>query len=226
MKRFVLVGCLSGLVLTAMSLPAMAATTPDEAQAEVTAAGKTLDTFTTDPDMSWFRDNVKNSKGLVICSKVTKAGFILGGSGGRCVLVVRAGTSLNGPGFYSIGTASVGFQAGISVAEIVMLVETQKGLDTLMSRDFKLGGDASVAAGPVGTGTGTNLKTDFVAYSRAKGLYGGLNLTGSGMKPSEDYNEAYYGKGVSTGDIIVKGSAHNPAAKDTLLSKVAKLYGM
>lgn len=224
MNRFTSVRILLVLALAAASFPALAAT-PEEAQKEVAAAGKTLDAFVADPEMTWFRNHVKDSRGLVICSQVTKAGFVLGGSGGRCVLVAKGDKGWNGPAFYAIGTASIGFQAGVSVAEIVMLVQTQKALDSLMSSDFKLGADASIATGPVGVGTGADVTADFIAYSRSKGLYGGLNVSGSGIKPSEDYNRAYYGKDVSPIDIIAKGAVHNRAAEPVLVSKVAKLYG-
>jgi lipid-binding SYLF domain-containing protein len=225
MNRFTSVRILLVLTLAAASFPALAATTPEEAQKEVAAAGKTLDAFVADPEMTWFRSHAKDSRGLVICSQVTKAGFVLGGSGGRCVLVAKGDKGWNGPAFYAIGTASIGFQAGVSVAEIVMLVQTQKALDSLMSSDFKLGADASIATGPVGVGTGADVTADFIAYSRSKGLYGGLNVSGSGIKPSEDYNRAYYGKDVSPIDIIAKGAVHNRAAEPVLVSKVAKLYG-
>jgi SH3 domain-containing YSC84-like protein 1 len=225
MKRILLVGCVVAFAFAMASLPALAAVTKEEAQEEVVAAGKTLDTFMADPEMSWFRENAKNAKGLFICSKVTKAGFIFGGSGGRCVLVVKGDKGWNGPAHYSIGTASVGFQAGVEVAEIVILVETQKGLDSLMTADFKVGADASVSAGPVGTGKGTTVKTDLVSYSRSKGLFAGVDVSGSRIKPSDDYNDAYYGKDVTPIEIIVKGSVHNPQADPALLAKAAKLYG-
>ena len=212
------------LVLAALSLPVQAATTHADAQKEVVAAGKTLDTFVHDKDMSWFRDHAKDAKGLLICPKVVKAGFIIGGSGGRCVFVAKQGGTWNGPAFYSVGTASAGFQAGVQSSAIIGLVMTQKGLDSLMSSEFKLGGEASAAAGPVGTGKAENLGADIVYYSRAKGLYGGLDVSGAVIKPSEDYNKAYYGKDVSPMDIIVHGAAHIPAATPALLTKVEKLY--
>ena len=224
MKRFYSVSLALAMLFVVVSFSA-GATTPEEAQAEVVAAGKTLDTFVADPDMSWLREHAKEAKGVYICSKVTKAGFVFGGSGGRCVLVVKGDKGWNGPAFYTIGTASVGFQAGVEVAEIVMLVGTQKAIDTLMTPDFKMGGDASFAVGPVGAGAGGTVKADFIAYSRSKGLYGGVNLTGSRVKPSEDYNEAYYKKDVTPIDIIAKGAHHNPAAGEALVSKVAKLFG-
>jgi SH3 domain-containing YSC84-like protein 1 len=223
MKRILLAGTGIALAL-AISLPAVGAT-PDEAQAEVVAAGKTLDAFAADKEMAWFREHAKEAKGVFICSKVTKAGFILGGSGGRCVLAVKGEKSWNGPAFYTIGTASIGFQAGVSVMEILVLVNTQKGLDSLMTSDFKMGAGASVSAGPVGTGAGTTLKTDLSSYTRSKGLFAGVDISGSSVKPSEDYNKAYYGKDVTPIDIIVKGAVHNPQAESALLSKIATLFG-
>ena len=96
--------------------------------------------------MSWFREHAKDAKGLFICPTVVKAGFIFGGSGGRCVFVAKQGGTWNGPAFYTVGTASAGFQAGVQTSAIIGLIMTQKALDSLMSSEFKLGAGASVAA--------------------------------------------------------------------------------
>jgi lipid-binding SYLF domain-containing protein len=223
MRKFLLVGFIAGLTLALTASPAGAGDAEDATKL-VADSGTSLDHFTSDPDMSWFRSNAKSAKGLFICSEVANAGFNIGGSGGRCVLVAKGDKGWNGPAFYTIGTASVGFQAGIQVAEIVMLVKTQKALDSLMSKDFKLGGEASVAAGPVGIGTGATIKADFVAYTRSKGVYGGVNLSGARIKPTEDFNNAYYGKDVTPIGIIARGDVHNPSADD-FMSKVGKLWG-
>ncbi|HEY2798322.1 MAG TPA: lipid-binding SYLF domain-containing protein [Thermoanaerobaculia bacterium] len=214
-----------GLVLILASFAALAATTHADAAKEVAAAGKTLDNFVADPDMTWFREHAKEAKGLMICSKVVKAGFIFGGSGGRCVLVVKGAKGWDGPAFYTTGTASAGFQAGIQESQIIGLLMTQKVIDSLMSSEFKLSGDASVAAGPVGVGTAATPNASIIYYSRSKGLYGGVDLSGAVIKPSEDYNKAYYGKDVSPIDIIVKGTAHTKESWSPLTAKVAKLYG-
>jgi len=224
MKKVLWMGCVVGFVLAVASNAALAATSRAEAQEEIVAAGKTLDTFVGEGDMAWFRAHAKESKGLLLCSKVTKAGFVFGGSGGRCVLVVKD-KGLMGPAFYTVGTASVGFQAGVEVAELLVLVETKKGVDSLMSSSFKVGGDVSASAGPVGAGTGGSVTSDLVVYSRSKGAFAGVDVSGAVIKPSEDYNEAYYGKDVSPIDILVKGGVDNKDAQAPLLSKVAKLYG-
>jgi len=212
------------LVLAAAALPVRADTSHKEAQDEVVAAGKTLDTFVADKDMDWFRGHAKDAKGLLICPKVVKAGFIIGGSGGRCVFVAKQGGTWNGPAFYSVGTASAGFQAGVQSSAIIGLVMTQKAIDSLMSSEFKVGGEMSAAAGPVGVGKAATPSADIIYYSRSKGLYGGVDVSGAVIKPSEDYNKAYYGKAVSPIDIIVHGAAHIPAATPALLTKVEKLY--
>jgi SH3 domain-containing YSC84-like protein 1 len=224
MRKLIWMRLVLGLVLVLPAFAASAATTKAEAEKEVTDSGQSLDTFVADPDMTWFRGHVKEARGLFICHQVVKAGFIFGGSGGRCVLVAKGSPGWNGPAFYSIGTASAGFQAGIQSSELVALVMTQKAIDSLMSNSFKVGGDASVAAGPVGVGTAATPNADIIFYSRSKGLYGGVDATGAVIKPSEDYNEAYYGKAASPIDIVVRGSVHNKQAGPALLSKVEKLY--
>ena len=212
------------LALIFSTSAAFAATTHADAVKELTAASKTLDNFIADPDMNWFREHAKEAKGLLVCSKVVKAGFIFGGSGGRCVFLVKSDKGWHGPAFYATGTASAGFQAGVDVSEIIGLFMTQKAVDSMMSSEFKLAGNASVAAGPVGAGTAATPNADIIYYSRNKGLYGGVDISGAVIKPSDDYNRAYYGKAVSPIDIIVKGTAHTKESSP-FVAKVRKLYG-
>src|SRR5260370_31818204 len=163
--------------------------------------------------MTWFRANVSRAKAVLIAPEIVKAGWIFGGSGGRAVLYAReANGRWAGPAFYNIGAASVGFQAGLSVSQTVTLVMTEKGLNSLLANSVKLGGDASIAAGPVGAGANSDITTDFVAFSRSKGLYGGLNLESSVIGPANDWNNAYYEKNVLPPDILVRANAHNAQA--------------
>jgi lipid-binding SYLF domain-containing protein len=195
-----------------------------DAQKLVVDAGATFDEFWKDRDLEWLRKHKADAKGFLIAPEIVKAGFVFGGSGGRAVLVAKGPKGWEGPAFYSMGTASVGFQAGVSVMTVVAVVMTQKGLDSLMSSSLKFGADASVAAGPVGVGTGVSgIKADFVIYSKAKGLYGGANFEGAVVKPSEDFNKAYYSQDCTPIDIIVKGSVpHNKAADSPLFWRIAK----
>src|SRR6266700_2922218 len=184
----------------------------------VSDATLTLANFLSDPDMTWLQRNLKQAKAVVVAPQIAKAGFILGGSGGRAVVVARDAKSGKwvGPAFYTLATASIGFQAGISVSEVVTLVMTEKGLNTLLADSVKLGGDAAVAAGPVGAGAQSNLSADYVSFSRAKGIYGGLNLDGTVISTSDAWNRAYYGQNVHAPDILVRMSVRNKQAGELL----------
>jgi lipid-binding SYLF domain-containing protein len=212
------------LVLAGVSTTALA---QSEQQTLVDSADRTLSNFLRDPDMTWLQQNIGRAKAVMIAPQVVKAGFIFGGSGGRSVMLARDAKTGKwaGPAFYTLATASVGFQAGVEVSEVVTLVMTEKGLNSLMAPSVKLGGDASVAAGPIGAGAKSDVVADFVSFSRAKGLYGGLNLDGTVIAISNEWNEAYYNKkGVLPPDIVMRMSARNKGA-DKLLADVARAAG-
>jgi lipid-binding SYLF domain-containing protein len=203
-----------------------AAQAQSEQQELVNKADATLSNFLRDPDMSWLQRNLGRARGVLIAPEVVKAGFIFGGSGGRAVLLARdtASGKWRGPVFYTMATASVGFQAGIQASENVTLVMTEKGLNTLLATSVKLGADASVAAGPVGAGASSDITTDFVAFARSKGVYGGLNLDGTVITANDEWNTAYFGKKVLAPDVLVRGTVSNKGA-DKLLSDVTRAGG-
>ena len=194
-----------------------------EQQDLVNAAETTFSNFMRDPDMTWLQRHIGTARAVLIAPQVVKAGFIFGGSGGRGVLFARNEQTgrWEGPAFYNLATASVGFQAGIAVAESVTLVMTEKGLNSLLAHSVKLGGDASVAAGPVGAGANSDVTTDFIAFSRANGLYGGLNLEGAVIGVANNWNEGYYGRGVLPPDILLRASVHNMQA-DRLAAAISR----
>src|SRR5437660_10449885 len=191
-----LMSALRWLLAMLLALSAGGALAQSEQQKLVNAADTTFLNFMRDSQMTWLQQNIGRAKGVLIAPEVAKAGFIFGGSGGRAVLVVRDAKSGKwlGPAFYTVATASVGFQAGISVSEMLTLVMTEKALNALLSTSVKVGPDASVAAGPIGAGAKADIVTDLVTYSRSKGLYGGINLDGTVVALSNDWNETYYQK--------------------------------
>src|SRR6476661_4768448 len=145
----VLVAATVAACATTDSGKSMSSAEPDKLMSD---AQVTLSNFVRDPDQTWIQDNLDRAKAILIAPQIVKAGFIFGGSGGRAVLVAKDGRVWSGPAFYDLATASVGFQAGVEVSELIMVVMTEKGLNSLLSSSFKIGGDASVAAGPVGAG--------------------------------------------------------------------------
>lgn len=200
--RFLALCCV--LVLLTL-LHAAAARAQSEQEELVAAAEATFSNFERNPQMHWFQENIGKAKALLIAPEVIKAGFILGGSGGRAVLFARdpKGVKWYGPVFYTLITGSIGFQAGIEVSEAVTLVMTDRGLSSLLGSSFKMGGEASIAAGPVGIGARSNIRADLVAFSHAKGIYGGLNLDGTAVRVNDGWNRAYYKPGVTPPDILV-----------------------
>jgi len=207
--------------VTAATLFAPSALAQGEQQRLVNAAEVTLGNFMRDPEMTWLHRNLGRARAVLIAPEIVKAGFIFGGSGGRAVLFAKEGGYWRGPAFYTMATASVGFQAGVSVSEMITLVMTEKGMNSMLSANFKLGGDASVAAGPVGVGAKSDVVADMVAFTRAKGVYGGLNLDGTLVNLSDDWNRAFYSKPVQPIDIFVRGTVSNPDA-DKLRGEIAK----
>jgi SH3 domain-containing YSC84-like protein 1 len=108
--------------------------------------------------------------------------------------------------------SAVSYTGIVLLSETVTLVMTEKGMNSLLSHSVKLGGDANIAAGPIGAGANSDVTTDFVAFSRSKGIYGGLNLEGSVIAVANDWNRSYYGADVLPPDILVRANAHNAQA--------------
>jgi lipid-binding SYLF domain-containing protein len=211
-------------VAVAGALASCATTPPSSAEPEklVADARVTLNNFLRDPDQTWIQENLNRAKAVLIAPQIVKAGFIFGGSGGRAVLVARDGRTWAGPAFYDLATASVGFQAGVEVSEAVIVVMTDKGLNSLLSSSFKIGGDASIAAGPVGAGAKSTVTADLISFTRAKGVYGGVNLDGTVVHTNIPYNDAYYGRSnLLPPDILMRKTVTSPKATP-LLTEVAR----
>jgi SH3 domain-containing YSC84-like protein 1 len=184
----------------------------------VTKAERTFDDFKADSKMQWLNKHLPKAKAVLIAPSIVKAGFILGGSGGHVLLVARDKQTGKwvGPAFYTLATISAGFQAGVEVSEAIMLVMSEKALDHLLRTSFKLGAEASVAAGPVGVGAESTVTADIVSFVRSKGIYGGVNIDGSVLKVNDKWNEAYYKKKATPADILVRQSAQSAQAEHLL----------
>jgi lipid-binding SYLF domain-containing protein len=232
--RFWLRAFAGAFMVTALSgsFTTASATDISEARSLIDKSKATITDITGNEAFSWLHGYLKTAKAVLIFPQVLKAGFFLGGSGGTGVLMVRnAATGTWGePAFYTVGSVTFGLQIGGEAAEVVMLAMNQKALDSLLSSTVKLGGDASVAVGPVGGGakgsvTVPVVTADFVSFTRAKGLYAGLNLEGSVLAVRAGLNSAYYGRAITPKEIIVWKNAENPGANE-LRSALMKASGM
>jgi lipid-binding SYLF domain-containing protein len=211
-----------GALLLGVAAPGAMAKDEEDGQAIVDKARITLGEFMRDKNYVWLQENIGKAKGVLIYPQVVKAGFVWGGSGGTGVLLVKDAKTgeWSQPAYYTMGSVSWGLQIGGEVAEVILLVNSQKGVDSLLSNKFKLGADVSVALGPVGAGAKAEF-ADFYSYSKSKGAYAGMSLTGSVIDVRSGLNKAYYGKEVTPVDILVKASVSNKGA-DPLREELKK----
>jgi lipid-binding SYLF domain-containing protein len=185
-----------------------------------------LENFIADSNMSWFREHMKDAKGLFIVPQFLKAAFFFGGAGGSGVFVAKDHKTgeWSEPAFFTMGAGSFGFQFGAQASEVVLLVLTQKGVDSLLLGNFKLGADGSVAVGPVGAGvagaTTPNLSADLLSFVRAKGLFAGVSLEGAVLAARDEWSRQYYGKPVSPADIVIRHEVKNPHSERLRLAIV------
>ncbi len=212
MRRFVL----AAIALAASLAPGLARAQGEE-QTLVDRATLALQEMMTQTVSQDPRIMLQRSRAVMICPRVFKAGFIIGGSGGSCVLLARAGNGTwSYPAFYGIGSGSVGFQVGIEDSALVMLIMTQRGLNAVMDSQFKLGADASVAVatigGSVGGATTAAVGADILVYAESRGLFGGVSLEGSIMSLHSDWNAAYYGQPYGARQIVLQMAAANRGA--------------
>lgn len=204
-----LVALLFCLALAVPRGPAMA-DDATEARALVESAKVTLENFLADENLGWFHDNVGKAKGVLIVPQLLKGGFLVGASGGSGVFLVRDEKTgqWSYPAFYTMGSVSFGLQIGAQAAEVILMVTTEKGIDAFLSNKFQLGADVGLAAGPVGAGAQA-ATADILAFSRAKGLYGGVSVEGAVIAVRDSLNAAYYGREATPVDILIKQSVVN-----------------
>jgi lipid-binding SYLF domain-containing protein len=207
-----------GLALAALAGCAGGVPRAGEEQALVDRATLTVDeVFGEGNDRLNAARLLRRARAALVCPRVFKAGFFVGGEGGGCVLVGRdAAGSWSSPAFYSIGSGSFGFQAGVQDLQIVMLIMNDRALTAVLDNQLKLGADASVAVatfgGSVEASTTAAVGADILAFARARGLYAGLTLEGSLLAARSEWNRAYYRQDVSPRQIVVSMQAHNPGA--------------
>jgi len=206
------VGLALVLVLAALWTCPVWAADAEEQQGTVDKSLVTFQKFMADKRR--FRDYVKDAKALLIVPNLLKAGLILGGSAGSGILVVwdEKTEDWSQPAFYTVRSVSLGVQVGGEVAKVIVMVRSRSALEALSKNMFKLGGDASVAAGPVGVGSQWNVSGDALSFAQCKGLFIGLNYDGAIVGVHDDWNKAYYGKAVSVTDIIAKNAVSNPGS--------------
>jgi len=167
---------------------------------------------------------------VIVLPSVKKFAFGFGGSYGRGVMTCRSGRSFNGPWsaptMMALEGGSFGLQLGGQSTDFVLLVMNSRGADSILSTKVKLGGDIAAAAGPVGrnasASTDIAMQAEILSYSRSRGLFAGISLAGSTLRPDNDGNERLYGKGIGSKDIVINSKIRPPTSAHLLLSTLDK----
>ena len=178
------------------------------------------------PDKAIPQDLLEHAQCIVIVPGLKKGAFFVGAKYGKGFVSCRrpGGVGWSAPGAVRVEGGSFGFQFGGTETDAFMLVMNKKGMDRLLSTKFTLGGDASVAAGPVGRSTQAEtdaaLNAEILTWSRQRGLFAGISLSGATLREDSDWNRDLYGKKISNREIIMKGAVEAPKAAEGLMTEL------
>jgi SH3 domain-containing YSC84-like protein 1 len=212
-------------LLAAFALGATLLSAASDAPQRLQSAAGALKEVMDIPDKSIPQDLLNKAQCIVIVPDLKKGAFIIGAKYGKGFVSCRkkGGVGWSAPGAVRVEGGSVGLQIGGSEMDVFMLIMNERGMDRLLSSKFTLGGDATVAAGPVGRSTQAETDARFTAeiltWSRSRGLFAGISLSGATLREDEDWNIDLYGKKITNREIVTGGIAA-PKAAATLLSEL------
>jgi SH3 domain-containing YSC84-like protein 1 len=219
----------AGLLAWGTFLSAKNANEPKTEQDRLQNAGVVMQEILNVPD-DIPQDLLDKARCVVVMPSVLKAAFVVGGSYGRGTMVCRTGKDFSGPwsapAMYALEGGSVGLQIGGEATDFVFLVMNDRGAGSLLHTKVKLGADVSIAAGPKGRSasadTDAYLRAEILSYSRARGVFAGISLEGSTLRPDEDANRKLYGNSTSAAKIITESDISAPAAAHDLIAALQK----
>ncbi len=221
---------LLGMTFALTAAPMLAAPADNDKETDRMAnAGMVMEEIMNIPD-NIPQDLLDKAECVLVFPSVLKAAFIVGGSYGRGAMVCRSGEHFTGPwgapSMAALEGGSLGFQLGGQATDFVLLIMNQRGATAILSSKVKLGADMSAAAGPKGRDAAANtdatLRAEILTYSRARGLFAGVSLEGSTLRPDNDANAKLYGKKLTATEIIRKGAVPVPPSGQKLVSLLEK----
>jgi lipid-binding SYLF domain-containing protein len=211
--------------LSCFALAADEPTQESKAGDRVQAAGDVLNEIQSAPDSGIPAEILGRSECVAVVPSMLKGGFIVGAKYGRGVASCRTAKGWSAPAFFMVTGGSVGFQIGGQAVDLVMLIMNNEGMQHLLSSQFALGADASVAAGPVGRhaegNTDWKMRAQVLTYSRARGVFAGVSLNGAVVKQDKSSTREFYGHMV-TFKAALTGEVDPPAGANPFLSSLAK----
>ncbi|HEU4929582.1 MAG TPA: lipid-binding SYLF domain-containing protein [Candidatus Krumholzibacteria bacterium] len=216
------------LALALVVVPVFAGDDKADDLKKLTEATTTIKEILSIPENGIPQEMLDNAAAVVVIPDMVKAAFIVGGKGGDGVMSLHGGTGWSNPAFVEAGGGSVGLQAGIEEADLVLVFMSEKHVNKLLNGEFTLGADASVAAGPVGRqgsiGTNENAKSAIYAYSRSQGVFAGVSLDGTKFDVDEEANVRVYGTGANVHNIVHgKQATKAPAEAETFKTTLNSL---
>jgi lipid-binding SYLF domain-containing protein len=217
------------VLISTLALPALGEDKENKEEKRVENAGTVLKEIMDVPD-DVPQSVIDKADCVVVLPSVIKFAIGIGGSYGRGVMTCRGGKDFHGPWgaptMMALEGGSFGLQLGGQATDFVLLLMSQRSATNILSSKVKLGGDASAAAGPVGRNvsaeTDVTLRAEILSYSRARGLFAGISLAGSTLRPDNDANKTLYGKEVSAKDIVFEKAVPAPKSAALLLSTLDK----
>jgi len=223
MKKLVVVALVVSLCSFALASdePAQESKASDRVQ----AAADVLNEIQSAPDSGVPQEILGSAECVAVVPSMLKGGFIVGAKYGRGLASCRTAKGWSAPAFFSVAGGSFGFQIGGQAVDLVMLIMNKDGMKHLLSSQFALGADASVAAGPVGRhaegNTDWKMRAQVLTYSRARGVFAGVSLNGAVVKQDKNSTREFYGHMV-TSKASLTGEVDPPAAANTFLTTLAK----
>lgn len=213
------------LLIAALSTPLFADEEESKAQDRLQASATVLDEIQSAPDQGIPEEVLASAECVAIVPSMIKGGFIVGARYGRGIASCRTPKGWSAPAFFLVTGGSFGLQIGGQAVDLVMLIMNQNGMKNLLSSKFKLGADASVAAGPVGrhasADTDWKLRAQVLTYSRTRGVFAGLELSGAVIKQDKDSTREFYGRMVPFKTALT-GTIDAPKEAYPLLETLSK----
>ena len=207
---------LSSLLLASPVLTASPAFAGPDQQATVDHALGTLQDLRRDKEFGNARQMIRTARAVMIAPRIFKAGFFVGGEGGTALLMVRGSHGWSNPAFYTIASATFGLQIGAQESEMILFIQSDRALRAVMKDRFKVGANAGLAIATLGSNvqgaTTANAGADIIVWASSSGAYAGITLDGSLIEPKGEADASYYGKSVTTGDIVLRNTVSNPSA--------------
>lgn len=215
-------------ILTLALTPAMLLASRTDEMDRVSSAAEVFQDIMNTPDKGIPQDILNKAQCVGIIPGVKKAAFIVGAKYGKGILVCRTDHGWSAPEIVRVEGGSVGFQIGGSETDVVFVVQNKSGENKLMEDKFTIGGGAEAAAGPVGrtasAETDAQLHAEILSYSRSRGLFAGINLSGATLRPDKDDNRALYGRDVTAREILT-GGVPQPKDAASLYSQLDRYAG-